>query len=133
MFFSKEIKKMEELRKLAKDNKKGYPFSAMIIEESTGRCVVAVNQVIAKKDPTAHAEIEAIRKAGKEEFNFDDCKIICSGEPCPMCITAIAWARIKKVYYLESYNVANNKGFDFDQDVNRVNRLLNLKLEISKL
>ena len=92
---------MEDLRKLAQENKKGHPFSAIIIEESTGRSVVAVNQVIAKKDPTAHAEIEVIRKAGDKEFNFDDCSIICSGEPCPMCATAIAWAKIKKIYYLQ--------------------------------
>jgi tRNA(Arg) A34 adenosine deaminase TadA len=124
---------MEDLRKLAQINTKGNPFSAKILEKSTGRSVIAVNQVIAKKDPTAHAEIEVIRKAGEKSFNFEDCVIISSGEPCPMCATAIAWAGIKKIYYLDSHKVANAQGYDFDQDVHRVNRLLNLGLTISQL
>ena len=124
---------MEGLRKLARENKNGNPFSARIIENSTGRSVVAVNQVDVKKDPTAHAEIEAIRKAGKEGFNFEDSTIYCSGEPCPMCATAIAWAGIKKVYYLDSHKVAKESGFDLDQDVYHVNKLLNLGLDIKQV
>jgi len=124
---------MEDLRTIAKTNNKGYPFSAKIFEKFTGRYVIAVNQVIAKKDPTAHAEIEAIRKAGKEGFNFGDCTITCSGEPCPMCATAIAWAGIKQVSYLDSHKIANAKGYQFDQDVHRVNRILNLGLKIRQL
>jgi tRNA(Arg) A34 adenosine deaminase TadA len=104
----------------------------MIVEKSTNRSIVAVNKVTTAKDPTAHAEIEAIRKAGKKGFNFKDCIIICSGEPCPMCATAIAWAGMKEVYYLDSYNVANDKGYRFDQDVRRVNKLLNLGLIIGR-
>jgi len=104
----------------------------MIIEKSTNRSIVAVNRVTTAKDPTAHAEIEAIRKAGKKGFNFENCTVICSGEPCPMCATAIAWAGIKEVYYLDSHKVANAKGFCFDQDAQRVNRLLNLGLKISR-
>jgi tRNA(Arg) A34 adenosine deaminase TadA len=50
-----------------------------------------------------------------------------------MCVTAIAWAGIKKVYYLDSYKVANDHGFIFDQDVHRVNRFLKLGLTISQL
>jgi guanine deaminase len=121
---------MIDLRKLAQANKEGHPFSAMVVERSTGRSMVAVNRVIAAKDPTAHAEIDAIRKAGKKGFNFEDCTMICSGEPCPMCATAIAWAGMKEVYYLDSYKVANKQGYRFDQDVQRVNRLLKLGLRI---
>ena len=121
---------MIDLRKLAQANKEGHPFSAMVVERSTGRSMVAVNRVIAAKDPTAHAEIEAIRKAGKKGFNFEDCTMICSGEPCPMCATAIAWAGMKEVYYLDSYKVANKQGHRFDQDVQRVNMLLKLGLRI---
>jgi guanine deaminase len=124
---------MDDLRKLAQINTKGNPFSAKILETTTGRSVSAVNQVIAKKDPTAHAEIEVIRKAGEKGFTFRDCVIISSGEPCPMCATAIAWAGIKKIYYLDSHKVANAQGYDFDQDVHRVNRLLNLGLTICQL
>jgi guanine deaminase len=123
---------MIDLRRRAQANKKGHPFSAMIVERSTSQSLVAVNRVITAKDPTAHAEMEAIRKAGKKGFNFEDCVMICSGEPCPMCATAIAWAGMKEVYYLDSYKVANEKGFCFDQDVQRVNRLLNLGLRISR-
>jgi guanine deaminase len=124
---------MEDLKKLAQENRRGFPFSARITEKSTGRFVVAVNEVVAKKDPTAHAEIEVIRKAGEKEFIFKDCIITCSGEPCPMCACAIAWAGIKEVYYLDSYKVANEKGYSFDQDVHRVNNLLNLRLNIHQL
>jgi tRNA(Arg) A34 adenosine deaminase TadA len=123
---------MIDLRQRAQANKKGHPFSAMIIERSTSRSIVAVNKVITAKDPTAHAEIEAIRKAGKKGFNFEDCIIICSGEPCPMCATAIAWAGMKEVYYLDSHKIANEKGYCFDQNVQRVNRLLNLGLKIGR-
>jgi guanine deaminase len=122
---------MIDLRQRAQANKKGHPFSAMIVERSTGRFIVAVNGVISAKDPTAHAEIEAIRKAGKKGFNFEDCVIICSGEPCPMCATAIAWAGMKEIYYLDPYKIANKKGYRLDQDVQRVNRLLKLGLRIS--
>ena len=124
---------VEDLRKLAQTNRKGYPFSAIILEKSTGRRAVAVNQVIATKDPTAHAEVEAIRKAARKGFNFEDCIIVCSGEPCPMCATAIAWAGMREIHYLDSYELANEKGFLFDQNVHRVNRLLNLKLKIHQL
>ncbi len=123
---------MIDLVRRAQTNKKGHPFSAMIVERSTSRFLVAVNKVLTAKDPTAHAEIEAIRKAGKKGFNFKDCVIICSGEPCPMCATAIAWAGMKEVYYLDPYKIANEKGFRLDQDVQRVNRLLNLGLRIGR-
>ena len=124
---------MEDLRMIAQANKRGYPFSARIFEKSTRRSVVAVNQVTAKKDPTAHAEMEAIKEAGRKGFNFRDCTITCSGEPCPMCATAIAWAGIKEVYYLDSHEVANEKGYSLDQDAHRVNRLLDLGLKIRQL
>lgn len=124
---------VRDLNKLAQTNRKGYPFSAIILEKSTRRRVVAVNQVIATRDPTAHAEIEVIRKAGKKGFNFEDCIIVCSGEPCPMCATAIAWAGMKEVHYINSHELANDKGFLLDQNVHRVNRLLNLKLKIRQL
>ena len=124
---------MEDLRRLARENEKGNPFSAKIVENSTGRFVIAVNMVDAKKDPTAHAEIEAIRKAGEEGFNFEDSTIYSSGEPCPMCATAIAWAGIKKVYYLESHKVAKESGFELDQDVHQVNKLLHLGLDIKQI
>jgi tRNA(Arg) A34 adenosine deaminase TadA len=122
-----------DLRQLARENREGYPFSAMIIEKSTGRSVVAVNRVEFAKDPTAHAEVEAIREAGKKGFNFSDCRIISSGEPCPMCAAALAWAGIREVYYLDPCTVAVEKGYCIDQDAQRVNKLLNLGLTITRV
>jgi tRNA(Arg) A34 adenosine deaminase TadA len=124
---------MNDLKRLAKNNTKGNPFSAKIVEESTGRTITAVNEVLVSKDPTAHAEIMAIRKAGEQGFNFRDSVIYCSGEPCPMCATAIAWSGIKKVYYHDSYKVANNGGFAYDQDVHQVNKYLKLGLDIKQV
>ncbi len=124
---------MIDLRQYAKENRKGYPFSAMIIEKSTGRSLLSVNRVTSTRDPTAHAEVEAIRKAAKKGFNLPDCRIISSGEPCPMCAAALAWAGIKEVYYLDPYTLAVEKGYSIDQDVHRVNKLLNLGLTITRV
>lgn len=118
---------------LAKTNKKGYPFSACV--EYKGTTYFAVNQVISKNDPTAHAEIQAIRLACKEEKreNLKGGKMYCSGEPCPMCLTAIAWAEIKEIYYVNSYSVATSNNFYYDRPSEEVNQFLNLKRKIRKM
>src|SRR5947207_419073 len=77
----------------------GGPFGAVIVRQRkiVGR---GWNQVTSTNDPTAHAEISAIRDACKnlETFKLDDCEIYTSCEPCPMCLAAIYWARLQKVY-----------------------------------
>jgi tRNA(Arg) A34 adenosine deaminase TadA len=127
---------MEEVRNtlklLAKNNQLGYPFSACLYNKRTGNALFAVNQVIAKKDPTAHAECMALR----ELYHFvmsEDWVIISSGEPCPMCLTAIAWSGIKEVYFIEDYRIAQDKGYSFDRDCFETNKVLNLGLTIQKL
>ncbi len=78
----------------------GGPFGAVIVKEGV---IVARghNQVVKNNDPTCHGEISAIRKAGKKLRSFDlsGCEIYTTGEPCPMCLAAILWANISKVYY----------------------------------
>jgi tRNA(Arg) A34 adenosine deaminase TadA len=72
------------------------------------------NQVTSANDPTAHAEVVAIRDACKNlgTFQLDDCEIYTSCEPCPMCLGAIYWARPKVVYYANNRGDAANIGFD---------------------
>ncbi len=78
----------------------GGPFGAVIVKD--GRILSSThNEVLRTKDPTAHAEILAIRQASAliDDFDLSDCEIYTSSQPCPMCLAAIYWARIKKVYY----------------------------------
>lgn len=78
----------------------GGPFGAVVVKDNK---IIAegYNQVTSTNDPTAHAEIVAIKKACKEldSFQLDDCIIYTSCEPCPMCLGAIYWARPKRVFY----------------------------------
>jgi tRNA(Arg) A34 adenosine deaminase TadA len=91
----------------------GGPFGAVVVR---GGEIVArgFNNVLASNDPTAHAEVEAIRKAAQALGSFDlsDCELYTSCEPCPMCLGAIYWARLRKVYYGNTRQDAANIGFD---------------------
>lgn len=95
--------------------KKGHggPFGAVIVKD--GKVIAkAHNMVLKNKDPTAHAEITAIRKAAKKLKTFDlsGCEIYTTCQPCPMCLSAIYWSRIKKVYYGGTDKDAESIGFD---------------------
>lgn len=100
---------------LAKENIKtnnGGPFGAVIVKN--GKIVgKGNNHVVANNDPTAHAEIMAIRDACKNLKTFDltDCEIYTSCYPCPMCLSAIIWSNIKMVYYGNTKEDAENIGF----------------------
>ncbi len=124
---------VKKLIKLAKTNTKGFPFSACV--KYKGKLYFAVNEVISKNDPTAHAEIQAIRQACEKEktYNLEGGKIYCSGEPCPMCLTAIAWAEIKEIYYINSYKIATSNNYYYDKASKKINKFLNLKRKIKKL
>src|SRR5690348_1722263 len=91
----------------------GGPFGAVIVKdgEIIGR---GCHQVLSGKDPTAHAEVVAIRQACQKLGNFDlaGCEIYCSCEPCPMCLAAIMWARLDRVYYAAGREDAAAAGFD---------------------
>jgi len=91
----------------------GGPFGAVIVRN--GEIVATgVNRVTDSCDPTAHAEVCAIRAAGKVlgTFNLSGCEIYTSCEPCPMCLGAIYWARLDKMYYANTKTDAMNIGFD---------------------
>ena len=95
------------------DNNEGGPFGCVIVkgEEIIGR---GNNKVLCNNDPTAHAEITAIRDACKNlgTFQLDGCEIYTSCEPCPMCLGAIYWARPKIIYYANTREDAAKIEFD---------------------
>jgi len=91
----------------------GGPFGAIITKD--GKVIsTGVNLVTKNNDPTAHAEVSAIRKAARKLGTFDlsGCEIFTSCEPCPMCLGAIYWARLDKLYYGNTKTDAKNIGFD---------------------
>jgi guanine deaminase len=91
----------------------GGPFGAVIVQD--GRIVAeGVNRVTATKDPTAHAEVGAIREACAKlgVFELTGCEIYTSCEPCPMCLGAIYWARLARVYFGNLAADAAKIGFD---------------------
>ena len=107
---------MEKAIEVALENvisNQGGPFGAIVVKDGkiigTGR-----NEVTASNDPTAHAEVQAIRAACQylNDFQLIDCEIYTSCEPCPMCIGAIYWARPKAVYYACTKEDAAKIGFD---------------------
>jgi len=94
-------------------DKGGGPFGAVIVKN--GKIISAkANSVTANNDPTAHAEILAIREACKKlnTYNLSGCIIYTSCEPCPMCLGAIYWAHIDKVFYGNNKTDAGKIGFD---------------------
>ncbi len=92
--------------------KHGGPFGAVIVRN--GKIISKEHNLVLKtNDPTAHAEVTAIRNASKKLKTFDlsDCELYTSCEPCPMCLSAIYWARIPKVYFGCSEKDAEGLGF----------------------
>jgi tRNA(Arg) A34 adenosine deaminase TadA len=112
----KEQTYMREALRLAKENittGQGGPFGAVIVHD--GKIISrAANAVVRTNDPTAHGEIVAIRQACGilGTFHLDTCELYTSCEPCPMCMGAIYWARIPRVYYAASGEDAHDAGFD---------------------
>lgn len=92
---------------------KGGPFGAVIVKDNVV-LAEAANQVTATRDPTAHAEVVAIRQACAQLglFELKGCVLYSSCEPCPMCLGAIYWARIDRVYFGCFAGDAANAGFD---------------------
>ena len=111
----------EEAIKLAKNgvkNKEGGPFGAVVVDK-LGRIVgYGNNQVLKNNDPTAHAEVTAIRDACRtlNTYDLSECKIYTTSEPCPMCLGAIIWSNIKEVYYATSRKDVDKIGFR-DEDI----------------
>ncbi len=102
-----------ELAQTGVDRGAGGPFGAVIVKggEIVGE---GCNQVTSTNDPTAHAEIVAIRNACRKlkSFQLDECVLYTSCEPCPMCLGAIYWARPKEIFFACTHTDAANAGFD---------------------
>ena len=111
-----KMKFMREAIRLSREKMRrnsGGPFGAVIVRRGkiVGR---GWNRVTSANDPTAHAEIMAIRDACRrlKTFRLDDCELYASCEPCPMCLAAIYWARVRKIYYANTRRDAAEIGFD---------------------
>ena len=109
---------LREAIRLSVENLKtpgGGPFGAVVVRDGTivGR---GGNRVVATNDPTAHAEVVAIRDACGRlgTFSLAGCEIYSSCEPCPMCLAAIYWARIERIYYGATRRDADEAGFRDD-------------------
>ena len=129
-------KYMKKALELSKDNlitNVGGPFGAVVVKN--GEIIGSgSNHVLKNNDPTAHAEIMAIRDACKNINSYDlsDCELYTSCYPCPMCLSAIIWSNIKKVYYGNTKEDADKIGFrdDFIYEYikNPKNNILDLKM-----
>lgn len=115
------MKRAIELSKLNVSSNKGGPFGAVVVRD--GKIIgEGANYVTCNNDPTAHAEVGAIRAACKQVGNFDlsGATIYTSCEPCPMCLSAIYWARIDKIYYANTRSDAAQIQFDDDLIYNEI-------------
>lgn len=124
-----------ELAEKGMDTGEGGPFGAIIVKngEIVGK---GNNRVTSTNDPTAHAEMVAIRDACKNlnSFQLDDCEIYTSCEPCPMCLSAIYWSRPKAVYYACTKEDASNIGFDDDYIYHQIYKPIDKRdLKLTKL
>jgi len=121
-----------ELAQSGVDNDQGGPFGCVVVKD--GRIVgEGYNQVTSTNDPTAHAEIVAIRDACRrlKSFQLTDCTVYTSCEPCPMCLGAIYWARPAAIYFAGTREDAAAAGFDdelFYDELDRSNDERQLKL-----
>lgn len=122
---------VEEARKTMNQNI-GGPFGAVIVDKNDKVIAIASNTVLGSHDPTAHAEVNAIRKAGQilGTHDLSECKLYATGYPCPMCLSAIIWANIKEVYYGTNLSEAEKIGFRDQKIYNFLNgkdlKLLNI-------
>ena len=113
----KAIKLAIQESQINKENnyKKGGPFGAVIVKN--GKIITSAhNTVIESIDPTAHAEINAIRQASMilKTNDLSECILYTSTDPCPMCLSAIIWSNIKEIYYANTKKDANDIGFRDD-------------------
>ena len=132
---------MNEYMKIAKElsdkNLKtnvGGPFGACVVKD--GKIIgKGSNHVLSNNDPTAHAEIMAIREACKNIGTYDlsNCELYTSCFPCPMCLSAIIWSNIKKVYYGNTKEDAESIGFRDDYIYDYINKLTNNNQDTSIL
>ncbi len=116
------LKRVSELSLENVKSEIGGPFAALVIKDGV-LIAEGTNRVLVDQDPTAHAEVVAIRNACKAlgSFQLDGCVLISSCEPCPMCLGAIYWARPSKVYFCNTREEAAEIGFDDDLIYTEIN------------
>lgn len=108
----------------------GGPFGAVIVKD--GEIIASsYNSVIKRNDATAHAEMNVIRKACRKLHSYDlsECEMYTTGQPCKMCLGAINWAKIKTVYFGNTYKDALNMGFDDEKGNNSNLNMIRLDSE----
>ena len=107
-------------------NNGGGPFGSVIVK---GEKIIAEgsNKVTSNNDPTAHGEIVAVREACKKlnDFSLNGCELYSTCEPCPMCLSAIYWARIDKIYYANTREDARKIDFDDSLIYSEFNKNIN--------
>lgn len=111
----------------------GGPFGAAIIQKQNKGykiLVIARNTVLMEKDPTCHAEINAIKKASRilDRHELEDCILVSTAKSCPMCISAACWSRIKEVKYVVDYDYSKKNGFidkEIFQYIKGKNKIIN--------
>ena len=110
------MKIANEMAKKGMQAGEGGPFGAVITDKQGNIISTGNNQVLKNNDPTAHAEITAIREASKKLGTYDlsSCILYTSCEPCPMCLSAIIWSNIKEIYYACTRDDAAEIGFRDD-------------------
>jgi tRNA(Arg) A34 adenosine deaminase TadA len=112
-----------ELAQKGSELGEGGPFGAVIVRE--GKIIAeGWNRVVTSHDPTAHAEISAIRSAcaGSNDFHLQGCTLYASSEPCPMCLSAAYWARLERIVFANSRAEAAAIGFCDDELYSELNR-----------
>ncbi len=135
---------MQKLHEAVKEAQKGInscsggPFGAVITNQEGQVIAACHNEVLKTNDPTAHAEINAIRQACQKLNTKDlsNCVIYSTCEPCPMCLSAIIWANIKTIYYGSTRKDAGKKGFKDDiiyEFLKGTNKELLTEIEIDSL
>lgn len=127
--FERFMRRAIELSHKNMQSNDGGPFGAVIVRDGN---VVAEgwNRVTSTNDPTAHAEVDAIRNACQAlgTFSLEGCEIYTSCEPCPMCLSAIYWARIKKIYFGNSRKDAAEINFDDDLIYSEVSKPIDQRI-----
>lgn len=117
------------------ENREGGPFGAIVVDNK-GRIIgYGNNQVLKNNDPTSHAEIMAIRDACRtlNTYDLSGCIVYTTSEPCPMCLSAIIWSNIKKIYFATDRNEVGKIGFRDDLIYNYLEGKSKNILEIKKI
>lgn len=137
----KYINEAVKVARLGVKNREGGPFGAVVVSKDGKIIGYGNNKVLLTNDPTAHAEVVAIRNACQNinNYNLEGCKIYSTSEPCPMCLSSIIWANIKEVYFVTDRKKVAEIGFRDDfiynylegkkKDIIKVEKIENLECD----